>query len=602
MANNKPTEHGALETSELSEALSEIATTSQKLVNDFLTKEQTEHHLSVEDALAMSKPFQEWAARAMADPVRLWQSQMAFWQDYATLMQNSALRFWGFQSDPVVSPPKGDRRFKSEHWEDNPLFDFIKQSYLLSADYLHRTVKETEGLDDRTAQKVDFYTRAFIDAMSPTNFVATNPEVLEKTLETRGQNLIKGLKNMLEDLSRGGGKLNIRMTDLDAFEVGENVATTPGKVVYQNDLIQLIQYQPQTEKVYKRPMLLTPAWINKYYIMDLSPKNSMVKWLLEQGHQVFMISWKNPTEKEADKTFEDYMLEGPLAAMDVVNEITGSRELSCVGYCLGGTLLACTLAYLAAKGDDRVKAATFLTCMLDFEYPGELEVFIDEEQIQMLERKMGAKGYLEGQQMATTFNMLRANDLIWSFFVNNYLKGDEPFPFDLLYWNSDATNMPAKMHSFYLRNMYQKNLLKEPGGITLAGEPIDLSQIKVPAYFMSAKEDHIAPWKSTLRGPRLLSGPTKYVLGGSGHIAGVINPPSRNKYGYWTSTKKTVDQDEWLESAKHFEGSWWNDWGKWLAHKGGAKVEAPQQLGSAQYPPIEDAPGSYVKERHDNPK
>ncbi len=595
MAEQNGTQRPEIDYEALSQSLAEITTKSQQLVQDFLQQEQTDHHVAMEDAAQMAQLFQELAARVMADPARLMQLQMAFWQDYMSLMQNMTLRFWGLQPEPVAQPAKGDNRFKHEHWEDNPLFDFVKQSYLLAADYTHAVVRDVEGLDDQTKKKVDFYTRAFIDAMAPSNFAATNPEVLEKTVETGGQNLLQGLSNLLDDLKRGRGRLDIKMTDYDAFEVGKNLATTPGKVVYQNDLIQLIQYEPATKQVHKRPLLLVPAWINKYYIMDLNDEKSMVRWLVEQGHTVFIISWKNPDASLTEKRFEDYMLEGPVTAMDVVQEVTGSEEMNLVGYCLGGTLSAATLAWLAARGDQRVKAASFLTCLLDFEYPGELEVFIDEEQLQTLERRMGDKGYLEGRYMSTSFNMLRANDLIWSFFVNNYLKGGEPFPFDLLYWNSDSTNMPAKMHSFYLRNMYQRNLLKEPGGIELAGQPIDLGKIDIPAYFMSAKEDHIAPWKSTIRGPRLLSGPTKYVLGGSGHIAGVINPPQKNKYGYWTNTAKTVDQDEWLAGAEAHEGSWWNDWGQWLAEHGGEKVAA-RKLGSTRYKPIEDAPGSYVRE------
>ncbi|MFP4147477.1 MAG: PHA/PHB synthase family protein [Halorhodospira sp.] len=594
MAKENGTRPSEVDYEALSQTLSEVTAKSQELVQDFLSQEQSAHHVALEDAAQMAQLFQQLAARIMADPARLMQVQISFWQSYMSLMQNTALRFWGIEPEPVARPEQGDRRFKHEHWEENPLFDFIKQSYLLAADHTHAVVRDVEGLDEQTKKKVDFYTRAFIDAMAPSNFVATNPEVLQKTVETGGQNLLQGLNNLLDDLKRGRGRLDIKMTDYDAFEVGKNLATTPGQVVYQNELMQLIQYEPATEQVHKCPLLLVPAWINKYYIMDLNAEKSMVRWLVEQGHTVFIISWRNPDERLADKGFEDYMLEGPVTAMDVVEGITGSAEMGLVGYCLGGTLSACTLAWLAARGDRRVKAATFLTCMLDFEYPGELEVFLDEEQISTLERRMGAKGYLEGQHMSTTFNMLRANDLIWSFFVNNYLKGDEPFPFDLLYWNSDSTNMPAKMHSFYLRNMYQRNLLKEAGALELAGESIDLGRIEIPAYFMSAREDHIAPWKSTIRGPRLLSGPTRYVLGGSGHIAGVINPPHKNKYGYWTNTAKTVDQDEWLAGAEAHEGSWWNDWGQWLAEHGGELVPA-RSVGSERHQPLEPAPGSYVR-------
>ncbi len=594
MAEEKGTRMPEVDYEALAQTLSEVTTKSQELVQAFLRQEQSAHHVTVEDAAQMAQLFQQLATRLMADPGRLMQAQVSFWQDCMSLMQSTTLRLWGLEPEPVAEPGQGDRRFKHDHWEDHPFFDFVKQSYLLAADHTHSVVRDVEGLDDQTKKKVDFYTRAFIDAMAPSNFAATNPEVLERTVETGGQNLLQGLSNLLDDLKRGRGRLDIKMTDYDAFEVGVNLATTPGKVIYQNELMQLIQYEPATEQVHSRPLLLVPAWINKYYIMDLSEEKSLVRWLVSQGHTVFIISWRNPDERLADRGFEDYMLEGPVAALDVVRAVTGSEEVNLVGYCLGGTLSACTLAWLAARGDHRVRAASFLTCMLDFEYPGELEVFLDEEQISALERRMGDKGYLEGRYMASTFNMLRANDLVWSFFVHNYLKGDEPFPFDLLYWNSDSTNMPAKMHSFYLRNMYQRNLLKEPGGIELAGEPIDLGRIDIPAYFMSAREDHIAPWQSTIRGPRLLAGPTRYVLGGSGHIAGVINPPHKNKYGYWTNTAKTVDQDEWLAGAEAHEGSWWNDWGQWLAEHGGELVPA-RPVGSERYQPIEEAPGSYVR-------
>lgn len=581
---------------ELSQTLISIAGKSQQLVRDFLAREQSAQHIGVDDALHMSRLFQQLTTRLMANPVALVEAQMAFWQDYMALMQGATLRMFGFQSQPVIEPKKGDKRFKNEAWEENPVFDFIKQSYLLTADYIHSTVRQAEGLDDLTAKKVDFYTRQFIDAMSPTNFAATNPEVLKKTLETRGQNLLKGLHNLLDDLSRGEGKLSIKMTDLDAFEVGKNIAVTPGKVIFENDMMQLIQYTPTTEKVHKRPVLFLPPWINKFYIVDLAPKNSLIKYMVEQGFTMFVVSWKNPTEAHADKGFDSYMLEGPVKALEVIEQATGETEVNAVGYCLGGTLLGTTLAYMAAKGDERIKSATYFTTMLDFEQPGEMEVFIDEDQISSLEKRMDEKGYLSGRTMATTFNMLRANDLVWSYFVNNYLHGEDPFPFDLLYWNSDSTNMPAKMHSFYLRNMYQKNLLKEPNGIELAGEKIDLRKIKVPTYFVSCVEDHIAPWKSTYKGVHLHSGPVKFVLGGSGHIAGIINPPAKNKYGFWTNAKLPKDPEEFYAGATQTEGSWWTDWSKWLAQKSGAKVDA-RMPGEGKLKAIEDAPGRYVKER-----
>lgn len=589
-------EQNNIDPAELSRSLVEIAGKAQNLVADFLAREEAAHHISVHDALHMSGLFRQLVGRMMANPVPLIQAQMAFWQDYMNLLRGSTLRMWGFESEPVIEPTKGDKRFRADAWEDNPVFDFIKQSYLLAADFLHSSVKNAHGMDELTAKKVDFYTRAYIDAMSPTNFAATNPEVIQKAVETRGQNLLNGLKNMLDDFSRGQGSLRIRMTDLDAFEVGENLAITPGKVVFENDMMQLIQYTPTTEKVYKRPIMFIPPWINKFYIVDLQPKNSMIKWLVDQGYTMFVVSWKNPTAEHAEKGFDDYLVDGPLKAMDVIEKITGEKEMSAVGYCLGGTLLSCLLAYNAEKGDERIKSASFFTSMIDFEQPGELEIFIDEDQIAGLEKKMSEKGFLDGRVMANTFNMLRANDLVWSFFVNNYLQGEDPFPFDLLYWNSDSTNMPAKMHSYYLRNMYQANKLREPGGIELAGVPIDLSKVKVPCYFISAIDDHIAPWKSTYMGTHLMSGDVKFVLGGSGHIAGIINPPAKNKYCYWTNPKLADEPEAWLEGATQNEGSWWPDWDNWLSNKSGAKVAA-REPGSAKFKPIEDAPGRYVKER-----
>ncbi|MBN8929595.1 MAG: class I poly(R)-hydroxyalkanoic acid synthase, partial [Rhodospirillales bacterium] len=488
------------------------------------------------------------------------------------------------------------RRFKDDAWKENEVFDFIKQSYLLSARFVQDVVRQVDGLDPKTAQKVDFYARQFIDAMSPSNFLLTNPEVLRKTAETGGENLLKGLNNLLADLERGRGKLSIKMTDMDAFKVGQNIGVSPGKVVFQNDLMQLIQYTPATDKVLKRPLLIGPPWINKFYILDLRPKNSFVRWAVSQGHTVFVISWVNPDEKLAEKGFDDYMREGYLAALDAIEQATGEREVNAIGYCLGGTLLASTLAYMAAMKDERIKTATFFVTMMDFREAGELGVFIDEEQLKSLEDKMAKRGFLEGSEMATTFNMLRANDLIWSFVVNNYLLGNDPFPFDLLYWNADSTRMPARMHSFYLRKMYQQNLLAKPGGITLAGVPIDLGAVKTPAYFLSTREDHIAPWKSTYRGTQLLGGPKRFVLAASGHIAGVVNPPEGGKYSHWINEDLPPEAEGWLQGATEMAGSWWPDWHRWVTAQGKAQVPA-RQPGDGKLPVLEDAPGSYVQVR-----
>lgn len=594
LADTKSAEFKMPDPTVISRSMADIAERSQRIVAEWLKRQAQEDQST--DPLNIGRAFMEMTARLMANPARLMQAQLGFWQDYVTLWQNTTRRIMGLETEPVINPPAADRRFKDDAWKENEVFDFIKQSYLLSARFVQDVVTHVDGLDKHTAQKVDFYARQFIDAMSPSNFVLTNPEVLRKTAETGGENLLKGLNNLLGDLERGKGQLRIKMTDADAFNVGENIGVSPGKVVYQNDLIQLIQYTPTTETVLKRPLLIGPPWINKFYILDLRPRNSFVRWAVSQGHTVFVISWVNPDERLADKGFDDYMKEGYLAALDAIEQATGEREVNAIGYCLGGTLLACTLAYMAAKGDDRIKTATFFVTMMDFQEAGELGVFIDEEQLQALEEKMNKRGYLEGSEMATTFNMLRANDLIWSFVVNNYLLGNDPFPFDLLYWNADSTRMPARMHSFYLRKMYQENLLSKPGGIELAGVPIDLRKIKTPAYFLSTREDHIAPWKSTYRGTQLLGGKKRFVLAASGHIAGVVNPPDGGKYGHWISKDLPPDPETWLEGATEMAGSWWPDWHRWILSFSKEQVPA-RQPGDGKLPALEDAPGSYVKVR-----
>ena len=577
-----------------SRSMAEIAQRSQKLVLDFMERQKTEGPLPV-DPLNIAGAFLEMTQKLMADPAKLLQAQYSLWQDYMTLWQRTAQRMFGGETvPPVVEPSAGDRRFKDQAWNDSAVFDYIKQSYLLTARWLQGTVRQVEGLDDSTAKKVDFYTRQFVDAMAPSNFVLTNPQVLRATIESGGENLVHGLEHMLADLERGKGRLSIKMTDMDAFKIGENIATTPGKVIYQNDLLQLIQYAPTTETVQKRPLLVIPPWINKYYILDLRPDNSFVRWAVSQGHTLFMVSWVNPDAHLADKTFEDYMREGPLACLDAIEKAVGEREVNVIGYCLGGTLLAATLAYMAAKDDHRFTSATFFVSLTDFKETGELSVFIDEAQLEFLEDRMKEHGYLEGADMATTFNMLRANDLIWSFVVNNYLLGKEPFPFDLLYWNSDSTRMPAAMHSFYLRNMYQANKLVQPGGITLAGVPIDLRKVTIPTFFLSTKEDHIAPWKSTYAGTQIFQGPRKFVLSASGHIAGVVNPPPKTKYGHWTNDKLPANPDDWFAGATYLPDSWWPLWEKWIAQYSGDQVPA-RKPGSGKLKAIEDAPGSYVR-------
>jgi poly[(R)-3-hydroxyalkanoate] polymerase subunit PhaC len=584
----------------LVESYAEAAQRAAKLFAEFLGRQAEEQESMANDEFGIVKAFQEMSAKLLADPAKLATAQLNMMLDYAALWQGTMLKLWGLTPKPVAEPAVGDKRFRSEDWQNNFLFDFIKQSYLIAAHRIHDAVDSVEGLDKDTRRKVGFFTRQAIDAMAPTNFLLTNPDALRETVKSGGQNLVKGFGALLDDLEAGEGSLRIRMTDTKAFKLGENVATTPGKVVFQNDLMQLLQYEPATETVFRKPLLIIPPWINKYYILDLRPKNSFIKWAAEQGHTVFVISWANPDARYAEKTFDDYMAEGPLAALSAIELATGESEIDAIGYCLGGTLLAATLAYLAAKNDARIASATFFASLLDFRGVGDLEVFLDESQIRNLEQRMEKRGYLEGSEMASTFNMLRANDLIWSFVINNYLLGREPFPFDLLYWNSDSTRMPYRMHSFYLRNMYQKNLLKEPGGISLLGTPIDLSKIKVPAYFLSTVEDHIAPWRACYSGSKLFSGPVRFVLGGSGHIAGVINPPVDRKYGYFTNRKKAEDAEAWLQAATKHEGSWWSDWKPWIDKLNPGERVPACKPGDHALKVLEDAPGSYVSLRLDD--
>lgn len=583
-----------------SKTMSHIAESSQQIVKDFMQaqhKNGQNFNMGMGDPLNIGNAFLEMTKRLMVDPTKMWKAQMDWWQDYMNLVNYTTKRWLvGQPAAPVIEASAGDRRFKDDAWQQNAIFDFIKQSYLLTARTIQNTIQEVEGMDEQTSRKIDFYTRQFVDAMSPTNFVLTNPEVLRTTVESNGENLVNGLKNMLDDLKRGKGNLRIRMTDEKAFKVGENIAVTPGKVVYQNDLMQLIQYSPTTEKAFKTPLLIIPPWINKYYILDLREKNSYVKWLVNQGHTVFMISWVNPGKEHAEKGFDAYLNEGPIAAMDAIAEQTGEKEFNVIGYCLGGTLLACLLAYFKAKKDERIKSATYLATMIDFTEAGELSVFIDEEQLSALEKKMSERGFLEGSEMATTFNMLRANDLIWSFVINNYLLGKEPFPFDLLYWNSDSTRMPAAMHSFYLRNMYQKNLLVQPGAITLNGTKLDLSKIDTPSYLISTKEDHIAPWKSTYASTQIYRGKMEFILSGSGHIAGIVNHPDAQKYQYWTNGQLVKNPEDWFKGAKEHAGSWWPHWQNWIEEYTGGKVDA-RDPAKGGLKPIEDAPGKYVKTR-----
>ncbi len=587
-------QHGT-ETAQNWEALFER---SRQLTTKYQGQLKKSDDFEVVDPAAISSLFVDVARSLFAKPDKLRAAQANLSENYAKLWEATQAATKGEKRAPLAEPDKLDRRFKDDEWSENPLFDAIKQYYLLTTRWLEAMVREAEGLDPKTRQKAEFYTRQFISAMAPTNFVATNPVVLRAAQKTEGESLRKGFSNMLDDMERGKGKLKISLTDPEGFTPGENIAATPGKVVYRNDLMELLQYDPATETVHRRPLLIVPPWINKYYVLDLQPRNSFLKWAVDQGHTVFVISWINPDERLSHKRFDDYLLEGPLAALDAIREATGEAEVNAIGYCIGGTLLACTLAHMAAKGDNRVKSATFFTTMVEFSEPGELGVFIDEEQIGLLEKHMDKTGYMDGAQMAQVFNLLRENDLMWSSFVSNYLLGKDPPPFDILYWNSDSTRMPAMMHKFYLRNMYLENRLIEPGSITLCDTPIDLTRIKVPAYILSTREDHIAPWRSTFSATRHYSGPVRFVLAASGHIAGVINPPAANKYCYWTRPRKVKSPEAWLKGATQHDGSWWPDWDAWVSRHGGGKVAA-RVPGSGGLEPIEDAPGSYVRMRTD---
>ena len=544
----------------------------------------------MEAAKTLGRVAQYW----FSDPQRLAEAQGELVSGYFNLWQSAVRRALGEKAEPVAEPEHGDNRFKDPEWSESPYFDYWKQLYLLTARWAESILERTDGIDERTRMKAEFYLEQLLSALSPSNFPITNPEVLRETLATNGRNLVQGLEHLAEDLERSGDLLKIRQTDLDAFEVGRNLAVTPGKVIFQNDLLQLIQYAPTTETVYKTPLLIIPPWINKYYILDLTQQKSFVKYVVDQGFTVFVISWVNPDERLKDKTFEDYMFEGALAATNAVMRETGEDQINVLGYCVGGTLLATLLAYLAARGEDLYKSATFLAAQVDFNHAGDLLVFIDDAQLAALEEMMAERGYLDGSRMATVFNLLRPKDLIWPYVVNNYLLGKKPFPFDLLYWNQDSTRMPAANHRFYLREFYHENKLAK-GEMKIAGTRLDLKQVKLPIYELATREDHIAPAKSVFVGSKLFGGPVEFVLAGSGHIAGVINPPDPNriKYQYWTNKKPAETLEEWIAGAKETPGSWWPHWTKWLAKHSGKRV--PPREPGAVLGVIEDAPGSYVK-------
>jgi len=530
----------------------------------------------------------------MSDPQRAIELQTSLGRAYLDLWAGAVKRMAGEHSEPVVAPDPRDKRFSDPEWSQNQFFDFLKQAYLLTAQWTDRLVKDAAGIDEHTRKKAEFYVKQIANAISPSNFVLTNPELLRETLSSNGENLVRGMHMLSEDIKAGQGVLKIRQSDPSMFDVGKNLATTPGKVVFQNELMQLIQYQATTKNTLKLPLLIVPPWINKFYILDLAPEKSFIKWCVDQGITVFVISWVNPDARLASKSFEEYMREGVITAINTVEAITGEKQLNAIGYCVGGTLLAITLAYFAAKKQNRVKSATLFTAQVDFTYAGDLMVFVDEERIRQLETHMKEQGYLEASRMANTFNMLRSNDLIWPYIINNYMRGKKPLPFDILYWNSDATRMPAANHSFYLRNCYLDNKLTK-GEMEIADIRLDLRKVTVPVYNLATREDHIAPAKSVLYGSQYFGGPVKYVLAGSGHIAGVVNPPSKPKYQYWTGDKPNGESVEiWMKSAAEHPGSWWPDWLDWLKALDAETVSA-RKIGGGKFKPIEDAPGSYVK-------
>ena len=530
----------------------------------------------------------------LSDPQRAVEAQTRLLARYVDLWGASVKRLAGEEPAPVAEPQPGDNRFRDADWQDNPVFDFLKQMYLVTTGWLEEMVEDAD-VDDHTRQKADFYLKQVSSAVAPSNFLLTKPELLRQTVASNGENLARGMKMLAEDIEAGKGQLKIRQTDPNKFKVGENVAVSPGKVVAQNEICQVLQYAPATKEVLKRPLLIVPPWINKFYILDLNPAKSFIKWAVEQGHTVFVVSWVNPDERLAHKTFEDYMSEGVLFAVDTVEKATGEKGVNAIGYCVGGTLLAATLAYSAAKGDKRIKSATFFTAQVDFHHAGELKVFIDEDQLASLEKEMEVRGYLDGSKMSNAFNMLRPNDLIWSYVVNNYVRGKDPFPFDLLYWNSDSTRMTAANHAFYLRSCYLENKLSE-GKMKLGGVKLDLKKITVPIYNLATREDHIAPVRSVFHGCSYFGGPVDLVVAGSGHIAGVVNPPDRGKYQFWVNGPAEGTLEDWLAGAEENPGSWWPHWDAWIKERDDTMVAA-RKPGGGKLKPIEDAPGSYVMAR-----
>lgn len=572
---------------ELSDLMQSVAQKSLQIITD-MKEDPTHLPMLVNQFIDLTENFQHLVTVILKNPEKVWQMQLDYWEDALSLAQTQ-FSHW-MEGKPM---PINDHRFSSEDWLNNPFFNLLSQHYLLASEHMNALLEKMDFSDKSLAKRLQFFTRQYLDALSPANFVHTNPQIMAETLQSQGKNLLRGLHNLLSDVEVGSSRLMIKMSDTDAFKLGENIAITPGKVIFRNDMIELIQYTPQTADVKSTPLLMIAPWINKYYILDLSPNNSLIRWLVEQGITVFMISWVNPGADFAKKGLYDYLKDGPMAAIAVIQKQLNVKKVNTLGFCIGGTLLASLVAYNKAHQDNSINSATFLAAMIDFSDPGDISVFIDEQQIKKLEDEMDSKGFLAGKFMASSFNSLRANDLIWSFFIKNYLQGKNPVPFDILFWNADSTNMPAKMHSQYLRWMYLHNDLIKPGKIRLNRTPIDVSKIDIPTFFLSTQRDHIAPWKTTYLGFQLMNGPKRFVLGGSGHIAGIINSPESKKYNYYTNTSTTSSPEEWIENAEEHPGSWWPEWLKWLNAHSGKSIPAPD-FSQLPYAPLMDAPGSYV--------
>ena len=576
--------------------LARAALTAQGAIADAALRQADRPAALSPDPFHVAPALTEIMGRLAGQPELLLRAQADLFARYTELWRQAARRGGGEPHEPVVRPGKGDKRFNDPEWTDNPVFDVMKQSYLLTSNWLNGLVAGVDGVDPLSKRRVEFFTKMLTDAFSPSNFLISNPAALKEIAATQGGSLVRGMENFAADLERGGGKLSISQSDLEQFKVGENIATAPGKVIFQNDIIQVLQFSPSTDQVYEIPLLIFPPWINKYYILDLRPENSMIRWLVSQGFTVFVTSWVNPDQHLATKTAEDYMIDGIYAATQAVMTQCQVSQVNTVGYCIGGTLLSCALAFMAAAGDDRIASATFFAAQQDFSEAGDLLLFADDNWIDEVEKRMDAEGgLLSGQAMSDTFNALRGNDLIWSFFVNNYLMGKEPRPFDLLFWNADQTRMPKTLHLFYLREFYRDNKLAK-GELILGGQRLDLGEVKIPLYVQSSKEDHIAPFRSVYKGARLFSGPVTFTMAGSGHIAGVINAPAANKYQYWTNTSLPDTVEAWQTGASEHPGSWWPHWAAWLAERSGARI-APRDPAKGVMPALEDAPGAFVKVR-----